>query len=131
MFKKAGLVAAALVLLASTAVGQGNGFDVGLGYEAVLPKETSANGIVLSPTYSGAFLGTFRWRFAEKHSIETNYARSNDSQIYTNRNTFRIQSNVTEWSWGLCFQPHGNEEVRAFCFRGRGHFGIQSIQHVR
>jgi hypothetical protein len=121
MFNKAGLAIAALLLLASTAVGQAaNRFDVALGYEAVFPKQTSANGIVLSPTYSGGFLGTFRWRFAERHSIETSYGRTNDSQIYTNLNTFRIQSNVTEWTGAYVFSPMETKKYEPFVFGGAG-----------
>jgi hypothetical protein len=121
MFKKAGLAVAALFVLASTAVGQaGNRFDVALGFEGVFPKQTSANGIVLSPTNSGGFLGTFRWRFAEKHSIETNYARTNDSQIYKTPNTFRIQSNVTEWTGAYVFSPMETKKFEPFVFGGAG-----------
>src|ERR1700694_5467695 len=121
MFKKAGLAVAALFVLASTAVGQaGNRFDVALGFEGVFPKQTSANGIVLSPTNSGGFLGTFRWRFAEKHSIEINYARTNDSQIYKTPNTFRIQSNVTEWTGAYVFSPMETKKFESFVFGGAG-----------
>jgi len=121
MFKKAGLAVAALFVLASTAVGQaGNRFDVALGFEGVFPKQTSANGIVLSPTNSGGFLGTFRWRFAEKHSIEINYARTNDSQIYKTPNTFRIQSNVTEWTGAYVFSPMETKKFEPFVFGGAG-----------
>ena len=120
MFKKAGLAIAPLFLLISSAVGQGDRFDVGLGFEAVFPKETSANGIVVSPTYSGGFLGTFRWRFAERHSIETTYGRTNDSQIYTTPNTFRIQSNVTEWTGAYVFSPMETKKYEPFVFGGAG-----------
>ena len=121
MFKKTSLAVAALFLLATNAVGQaGNRFDVGLGFEGVFPRQTSANGIVLSPTKSGGFLGTLRWRFTAKHSIETNYARTNDSQIYTTPNTFRIQSNVTEWTGAYVFSPMETKKFEPFVFGGAG-----------
>jgi hypothetical protein len=120
MFKKAGL-AAVLFLLASGAVGQDEGhFDIGFSVTGVLPMQTSGNGIVQSPTKSGVFLATGRWRANAKHSIEANYARGNDSQIYKTSNIFRIQSNVTELSGAYVFSPVETESLEPFLFAGVG-----------
>ncbi len=86
----------------------------------VLPKQTTGNGIVQTPTKSGAFLATARWRFTARHSVEVNYARGSDSQIYTTPNIFRIQSNVTEVSGAYVFSPIETKRFEPFVFAGAG-----------
>src|ERR1700730_17723856 len=104
MHKKSGLAVAALLVLTTVGFGQEGGhFDISLNVAGLLPKQTTANGILQTPTKSGAFLGTARLRFNAKHSMEANYARGNDSQIYTTPNIFRIQSNVTELTGAYVF----------------------------
>ena len=121
MFKKVGLTVAALVLTVSTGFGQEGGrLDVSLNFAGVLAKQTSGNGIVQSPTKSGTFLATARWRFNAKHSIEANYAHGNDSQIYTTANVFRIQSNVTEFSGAYVSSPIETKRFEPFVFVGGG-----------
>jgi hypothetical protein len=121
MFKRAGLAAAALFLLTSAAVGQeSNRVDIGFSAAGLLPKQNTANGIVQTSTKSGAFLGTARWRFTAKHSVEANYARGNDSQIYTTSNIFRIQSRITELTGAYVFSPVETEKLEPFVFAGAG-----------
>ena len=121
MFKRLGLAAAVLCLLTSTGVCQNDGsFDVSLNFAGVLPRQTSANGIAQTPTKSGAFLATARWRFNARHSIAANYARGNDSQIYSTPNVFRIQTNVTELSGAYFFSPVETEKFEPFIFAGAG-----------
>ena len=121
MFKRAGLAAAALFFLTSAGVGQESGrFDIGLSAAGLLPKQTTANGIVQTSTKSGAFLGTARWRFNAKHSMEANYARGNDSQIYTTPNIFRIQSRITELTGAYVFSPVETAKLEPFVFAGAG-----------
>ncbi|MGH9513545.1 MAG: hypothetical protein ACRD2U_15555 [Terriglobales bacterium] len=121
MFKKAGLAAVLLLSLTSAGFGQEGGrFDLSFGVAGLLPKQTSANGIVQTPTKSGAFLGTARLRFNARHSIEANYARGSDSQIYTTPNVFRIQSNVTEATGAYVFSPFETKKFEPFVFGGAG-----------
>ncbi len=121
MFKKIGLVATALCLFTSAGFTQEGGhIDVSFNVAGVLPKQTTGNGIVQTPTKSGAFLTTARWRFNAKHSVEVNYARGSDSQIYTTPNVFRIQSNVTEVSGAYVFSPIETNRFEPFVFAGVG-----------
>ena len=120
MLKKMGL-AAAFLLLTSAGFGQAGGsFDMSLSAAGILPKQSSGNGIVQTPTKSGAFLATVRWRFTARHSIEANYARGNDSQVYTTANVFRIQSNVSEFTGAYVFSPVETEKFEPFVFGGMG-----------
>jgi len=121
MFKRVCLTAAAWLLLITSGVSQEGGhYDVSLNVAGLLPKQSSANGIVQTATKSGGFLGTARLRFNAKHSIEANYARSNDSQIYTNPNRYRIQSNVTELSGAYVYSPMETDKFEPFVFGGAG-----------
>ncbi|MGH9529918.1 MAG: outer membrane beta-barrel protein [Terriglobales bacterium] len=121
MLKKSALAALALLLLTSAAFCQEGGhFDVSLNFAGILPKQASGNGIVQAPTKSAAFLATARWRFNARHSVEANYARGNDSQIYTTQNVFRIQSNITELSGAYVFTPIETPRLEPFVFGGAG-----------
>ncbi len=119
MFRR---VALGVLLLTSAAAfsQEGGRFDVGLSLQGLWPKQTSANGIVQTATKSGGFLGTARVRFNAKHSIEANYARSNDSQIFTTANVFRIQTNVTELTGAYVFSPVETTKFEPFVFAGAG-----------
>ena len=115
------LATAALLLLTSAAFAQeGGSFDVSLSEAGLLPKQTTGNGIVQTPTKSAAVLATARWRFSARHSVEANYARGNDSQIFKTANAFRIQSNVTELSGAYVFSPVETEKFEPFVFGGAG-----------
>jgi opacity protein-like surface antigen len=121
MLKRIGFaVAMFFVLSITSAAQQGGSFDVSLGVAGLLPKQTTANGVQQTATKSGAFLGTVRLRFNAKHSIEANYGRGNDSQIYTTPNVFRIQSNVTEFSGAYVFSPVETRRFEPFIFGGAG-----------
>ena len=115
------LATAALLLLTSTAFAQeGGSFDVSLSEAGLLPKQTTGNGIVQTSTKSAAVLATARWRFSARHSVEANYARGNDSQIFKTANVFRIQSSVTELSGAYVFSPVETEKFEPFVFGGAG-----------
>ena len=121
MFKRAGFAAAMLFLLTSAGFSQDDGrLDVSLGAAGLFPKQTTANGIVQKPTKSGAFLGTVRWRFSAKQSMEANVARGNDSQIYSTPFSFRIQSHVTEFSAAYVFRPIETKRFEPFLLAGAG-----------
>jgi hypothetical protein len=119
MCEIAACLALALVLTPGL-LGQDGHVDISFNVAGVLPRQTSANGIVQSPTKSGAFLATLGWRFSAKHTVELNYARGNDSQIYKTPNIFRIQSNVTELSGAYVFSPLQTERFKPFVFAGLG-----------
>jgi hypothetical protein len=121
MFKKALFSVAMLMAMSCVVVGQEGGrYDVSLGAAAVFPKQTSANGIVQTPTKSGTFLGSVRVRFTARHAVQANFARGNDSQIYTTPFVFRIQSNVTELTGAYVFSPFETKKFEPFFTGGAG-----------
>jgi hypothetical protein len=121
MARQIGFAAAVLLLLTSASLGQDvNRFDISLGATGIFPKQTTGNGIAQTATKSVAFLGTARWRFNLKHSIEVNYARGKDSQIYTTPFVFRIQSNITEFTGAYVFTPLETTRFEPVVFAGAG-----------
>ncbi len=120
MLPKIGAPAAVLFLLLTTiALGQDNRFDVSLGAAAVLSKQSTGNGTVLTPTNSVAVLITARYRFNARSSIELNYAHTADSQIYfASPLTYRIHNTIGEYSGAYVFSFLQTESLEPFVFAG-------------
>src|SRR3954469_16410798 len=98
MLRRSGILVAAFLLLTAIAWGQDNTYEISLGGAAVINKVSTGNGTTLSPTNSGAFLITGRYRFSDHHSIEINYSHTANSQIYSAPPlTYRIQSTIAEY----------------------------------
>jgi opacity protein-like surface antigen len=121
MVKKAGITAAALFLLTSVGMAQDNRFDVSLNVVGVLSKHSEGSGIVLAPTQAGGFLGTIRLRFTPKASVEMNYGRTKNAQIYSAPPfDFRIQSTVSEFTGAFLFSPFQTAKLEPFLVAGTG-----------
>ena len=102
-------------------MGQDNTYDVSLGGAAVLSKQSTGNGTVLTPTNSGAVLITGRYRFSEHSSVEINYSHTSNSQIYfSSPLTYRIQGTIAEYSGAYVFSFHQSEKIEPFVFAGAG-----------
>src|ERR1700742_4452744 len=82
MVRRSGIAMAVFFLLASAAWAQDNTYEISLGGSAVVGKQSSGNGTVLTPTNSGAVLVTGRYRFSAHSSIAINYSHTSNSQIY-------------------------------------------------
>src|SRR5450432_2922480 len=82
MLRRSGIVMATFFLLTSMGWAQDNTYDFSLGGAAVVSKQSTGNGTVLTPTNSGAVLVTGRYRFSEHSSVEINYSHTANSQIY-------------------------------------------------
>jgi hypothetical protein len=118
MLKKAAF-AAALLVLTSMSVAQDHRFDISVGGAAVLSKRSSGNNIVLTPTKSGAYLVTGRYRFTSRSSIALNYVHTSNSQIYsTPPLIYRINNTIGEYSGAYVFSFLQTEKLQPFVFGG-------------
>jgi len=117
---------AVVLALASIGSAQGNDeghFDASMSYGGVFSKTaTSSNGAVtLTPTNSGLFLATIRFRFNRRHSIEANYGHTNNSQSYSiPPDTFRVQGGITEYSGAYVINLFEHGRLEPFLFAGAG-----------
>jgi Outer membrane protein beta-barrel domain len=118
MRKRAGF-AAALLVLTSMSMAQDHRFDVGVGGAAVLSKQSSGNNTVLTPTKSGAYLVTGRYRFTARSSIELNYVHTSNSQIYSAPPLiYRINNTIGEYSGAYVFSFLQTDKLEPFVFAG-------------
>jgi outer membrane immunogenic protein len=121
MFKKAGFTVAALFLLTSIGLGQDRRFDFSLNGAGVLSKQSDGNGIRLTTTQGWGVLATLGLKLAPKHSLELNYARTKDSQIYNAPPfVYRIPSTISEFSGAYIFRPLQTKKLEPFLLAGAG-----------
>ncbi len=121
MVRRCGIAVAVFFLLTSIGLSQDDRYEVGVGGAAVLSKQSTGNGTVLTPTNSGAVVITGRYRFSEHSSVEINYAHTANSQIYFSPPlTYRIQGTIAEYSGAYVFSFHQTKTVEPFVFAGAG-----------
>ncbi len=119
MLRRSGIVMAAFFLLTCIAWAQDNTYEVSLGGAAVLSKGSTGNGTTLDPTNSGAVVVTARYRFSDHHSVEINYAHTENSQIYfASPLTYRIQGTIAEYSGAYVYSFHESKKLEPFVFAG-------------
>jgi hypothetical protein len=138
MFRTTGIVVAVFFLLTSVGLGQDNRYEVSLGGAAVLSKQSSGNGTVLTPTNSAAVLITARYRFSDRSSVEINYAHTPNSQIYhSGPLQYRIQDTISEYSGAYVFSFLQSPKIEPFVFVGAAAltfyptYGADSINDVQ
>jgi opacity protein-like surface antigen len=121
MFKRAGIAVAAILLLTSTALGQDTRFEFSLNGAGLLSKESDGNGIRLTPTQGWGVLASLGLKLAAKHSLEINYTRTKDSQIYNAPPfVYRITSTISEFSGAYVVRPLKTEKLEPFLLIGAG-----------
>src|SRR5579859_6488875 len=125
MLRKAlSAVAMALLCVSFAAAQEDVGhFDVSFSWGAVFNKTSSSagGGVEVSPTNSGLFLGTFRFRFNRTNGIEINGARTDNSQIFIlGTNDYRAQTSVTEFSGAYVLSPFHFKKIEPFLLAGGG-----------
>jgi opacity protein-like surface antigen len=122
MIKQAGIVVAALLLLTSWGWGQSEGrWDVSLSASDLIAKQTSGNGTVQIPTNNVGFLGTARFHFAKRTSLEVNWGHGDDSQKYvTSALQYRIPTIISEFSGAFVFTPMETKRFKPFLLLGGG-----------
>jgi opacity protein-like surface antigen len=125
MLKKALSAVALACLCVSFAAAQEDvgHFDVSFSWGAVFNKTSSSasSGVTVSPTNSGLFLGTFRFRFNRMNGIEINGARTDNSQIFIlGANDYRAQTTITEITGAYVLSPFHFEKIEPFLLAGGG-----------
>jgi hypothetical protein len=119
MLRRSGIAIAAFFLLTSLGWSQDDRYEISLGGSAVLSKQSTGNGTVLTPTNSGAVLITGRYRLSEHSSIAINYSHTSNSQIYQAAPlTYRIQNTIAEYSGAYVFSFHESAKLEPFVFAG-------------
>lgn len=119
---KVGIVVASFLLLTSFVLAQDEGrWDVSVNAAALIGKQTSGNGTVQIPTTNVGFLGTARFRFQKKASLEVNWGRANDTQKYvTSALQYRIPTTINEFSGAFVFTPMETKRFKPFLLIGGG-----------
>jgi opacity protein-like surface antigen len=125
MLRKAGLLGVALFLFTGIGRSQDNRYDIGLNAGAVFSKQSSGNGTTLTPTKAGAFIATARVRFSPRSSIEVNYGRVKNSQMYVSGVVsgvadYRIQGLISEFTGAYVFSFLQSDKLEPFVFGGGG-----------
>jgi opacity protein-like surface antigen len=122
MIKQAGIVVAAWLLLTSFGLAQNDGrWDVGLNLAGLLAKQTSGNGVTQIPTTNVGFLGTARFRFAKKSTLEVNWGHGDDSQNYVTASLqYRIPATISEFTGAYVFTPMETKRFKPFLLVGGG-----------
>ncbi len=122
MIKQVTIVAAALLLLTSLGLAQNEGrWDVALNGAALFGKQTRGNGTTQIPTTNVGFLGTARFRFQKKSSLEVNWGRTDDSQNYvTSALQYRIPTTISEFTGAFVFTPMETKRFKPFLLIGGG-----------
>jgi opacity protein-like surface antigen len=121
MLKTAVVALAAIFLLAPYGLAQEHSLEVAASAGTILTKTVEGNGTTVSATQPLNLLGTFRFRIAPRFGLEANYGRAKNSQNYNSPpNTFRIQTQITEFTGDLVYSPFRTERVTTFILGGGG-----------
>ena len=121
MFKKAGLLMASLLWLVPLGFSQYNRIDVAVNGGALFTHQVDGNNVTQSATKSGEGFVTARFRFSAHHSIEVNYGRSSNSQLYSVPPfDYRMQAHISEYSGAYVFSPIETRNFEPFLLAGIG-----------
>jgi len=121
MLKTAVFALAGMFLLAPYGLAQEHSLQVAGSAGTIFTKTVEGNGTTQSATNSLNLLGTFRFRIAPRFGMEATYGRSKNSQKYdAPPNTFRIQTQVTEFTGAVVYSPFRTEKVSTFVLGGGG-----------
>lgn len=121
MIKRALVVGAALFFLTSAGLGQDGKFDVSLGGAAVFSRQTSGNGVVLTPTQNAGFIGSLAMHLSSATALQLNFGHANNSQKYASGGLdFRVLTTITEFSGAFVVTPVRTDRYKAFVFGGAG-----------
>ena len=141
MFKRAGAVAAWVLLLTSLGLGQDQGrFDASINGGAVFTKAVTGNGVQQSATVGPDYFASFRFRFKAKHSLIFNYGRTKNSQIYQTNFDYHVLTSTTEYSGAYRYTLFEKGKLAPFVLIGAGAlafwvdqagFGSATIQATR
>ena len=120
MFKQAGM-AAALFLLAHTAWAQGSRLDLSINVGEAFSKESSGNGVVLTPTNNPTVFGTARFYLGKKAGLELTVGKTSNTQKYnTALFTYEIPTGTTEYTAAFLYRPFAWGKYETFILGGAG-----------
>ena len=117
------LVVVLLAFFSTLAAAQNTRFDVALSGAAAFSKTvTSSSGTVTdSPTTNLGEIGSVRYHFNHLHSLEMNLGHVRNSQIFTIApDTYRINTDVYEYSGAYVLTPFSENRLQPFLFGGAG-----------
>jgi outer membrane immunogenic protein len=121
ILRKAGLLSAALFLFTGLSRSQDNRYDVSVNAAAVFTKQSTGNGITQTATKAGGYFATARLRFTPRSSVEVNYARVKNSQMYLSGvSDYRIQGLISEFTGAYVFSFFQTNRLEPFAFGGGG-----------
>jgi opacity protein-like surface antigen len=118
---KSGAILAVLFLSVSFAAAQDYPLDVSVGAGPALSSSTSGNQTTQTVTKSFVGLATLRLNLSHKNSVEFNYGRVRNTQIYASSPyIYRIQDTLTEYTGDYVFRPFKWHGFRPFGLAGAG-----------
>ncbi len=120
MVGRTGILAAAFVLCAASALAQEGRFDASVNFAGVFSKQSSGNAITQSATEGSAIFATFRLKLAPRHSLLFNYGRATNSQIFRSAFDYHVASHITEYSGAYMFSPFQKGRFAPFGLAGGG-----------
>jgi outer membrane immunogenic protein len=122
MLNKAGMVCAALLLLTSAGWAQDDSrLNLAVSLGEAFSKQSSGNGVVLSPTNNPTIFGTARLRVGKKSSIELTIGKLSNSQNYNSPPfTYSIPTSITEVTGAFVYSPFAIKKFEPFLLAGAG-----------
>jgi hypothetical protein len=121
MLKKAGLICVALVLLACAGWAQESRLDLSLNLGEAFSKQSSGNGVVLSPTNNPTIFGTARLHVGKKSAFELTIGKTSNTQNYTTSLFhYGISSSATEYTGAFVYRPFAVGKYDTFVLGGAG-----------
>lgn len=121
MLKRAVVALAAIFLLAPFAMAQEHSLQIAGSAGTMLTTTVTGNGTTQSATKPLNILGSFRFRIAPRVGMEATYGRAKNSQLYNAPpDTFRIQTQITEFTGAVVYSPFQTERISAFVLGGGG-----------
>jgi opacity protein-like surface antigen len=104
-------VVSSILLLSLSASAQENRSEISIQGTGLFTQSTSGNATSYSATASGGFLGTYRYHWNRRLSVEAAYGYSPDSQKYLlASDAFRVQSGIHQFTGSMVLKlpsrPH-------------------------
>jgi len=121
MIRRVLVVGAALLFLTSAGFSQEGKFNISASGGAAFSKQTTGNGVVLTPTQNAAVVASLGMRLSSATALQLNFGHVDNSQKYAAGGLdFRVMTTVTEFSGAFVVTPIRKERYRAFVFGGAG-----------
>lgn len=121
MLNKAGMVCAVVVFFVCMGWAQESRLDLSLHLGEAFGKESSGNGVVLSPTNNLDVFGTARLYVGKKGGLELTIGKTSNTQRYTTALfTYAIPSSATEYTAAFVYRPYTRGKYEAFVLGGAG-----------